>query len=149
MARLRTAGEDGFTLLEVLVALVIALLAFAVIYRGGAEVLQTDQAASQTVTALAHAQSRLAALCRGGSISAGTDGGDDGNGYQWSATITNRGDQIPATMNQEQTLPTDRAPPQRITWYDVEVVVTAADGRKLRLATQCVGQQAAAQDTAP
>lgn len=136
--------EDGFTLLEVLVALVIALLAFAVIYRGGAETLLTDQVATRTVTALAHAQSRLSAICRGGSIAAGTDEGDDGNGYRWASTITSLGDQVPNTMNNDETLPTDRAPPQDITLYDVSVRVTEPDGRTLGLSTRCLGQQSQA-----
>ena len=149
MARLRTAGEDGFTLLEVLVALVIALLAFAVIYRGAGEALRSDQIATRTLTALAHAQSRLTSLCRGGAIAAGTDGGDDGDGYQWATTITARGSQVPATMNDDQVIVSERTAPQRITLYDVVVEVTASDGRQTSLATQCLGQRADQQGATP
>lgn len=141
--------EDGFTLLEVLVALAIALLAFAVIYRGAGEALRSDQIATRTLTALAHAQSRLTSLCRGGAIAAGTDGGDDGDGYQWATNITARGSQVPVTMNNDQVILSARAPSQRITLYDVVVEVTAPDGRRTSLSTQCLGQRADRQDTTP
>jgi general secretion pathway protein I len=131
--------EAGFTLLEVLVALVIAVLAFAVIYRGSGEALHTDQVATRILTALAHAQSRITAICRGGPISLGTDGGSDGDGYQWASDITTVQSQVLATMNKEQTA--DDTKPQRLSLYDVSVRVTGADGRSVALATQCLGQR--------
>lgn len=149
MRRSKTLGEEGFTLLEVLVALAIALLAFAVIYRAGGEALHSDRIASRTLAALAHARSRLTAICRGGSIAGGTDGGDDGDGYTWASTIVARASQVPATMNDEQTVAADRAPPQRITLYDVTVSVTDTDGRHVSLATQCLGQRADRQANGP
>lgn len=143
------ARDEGFTLLEVLVALVIALLAFAVVYRASGEALTTDRVASRTLTALAHAQSRVTAICRGGAIAAGTDGGDDGDGFSWASNITAVSSQVPAPMNTDETLPSDQAPPQQITLYDVRVQITEPDGRSVNLTTRCLGQRAQPQNGAP
>jgi len=141
--------DEGFTLLEVLVALAIALLAFAVVYRASGEALHTDRVASRTLTAVAHAQSRLTAICRGGAISAGTDEGDDGDGFSWASTVTAVKSQVPVPMNSDETIPADQAPPQRITLFEVVVQATDLDGRSVSLATRCLGQRAEPQNAEP
>ena len=141
--------DQGFTLLEVMVALVIALLAFMVIYRGSGEALNADRVASRTLTAIAHAESRLTAICRGGALAAGSDEGDDGDGYRWASNVTALQSQVPVVMNSDETVPADQAAPQRITLFEVTVQITAADGRSLSLATRCLGQRDEPQGGAP
>jgi len=81
-----TPGERGFTLLEVLVAFVIAALALGVLFRGAVDGLYAAQAAARYEEAMTRAQSHLAALTAG-SLAPGDHQGDDGNGYHWRVKI--------------------------------------------------------------
>lgn len=80
-------AERGFTLLEVLVAFVIAALALGVLFHGTLEGLRTAQIAGRYEEAVTRAQSRLAALTAG-SLTAGDRQGDDGQGFHWRERIT-------------------------------------------------------------
>lgn len=77
----------GFTLLEVVVALVIAGLALVVLFRAGGEGLFAVQAASRAEQAVERAQSHLAAVGRDVPLLAGESEGDDGGGYRWHLRI--------------------------------------------------------------
>jgi general secretion pathway protein I len=82
-----TRDEHGFTLLEVLVAFVIAALALGVLFRGTLDGLYAAQTAGRYEEAVSRAQSRLAALAAG-SLAPGDRQGDDGNGFHWRERIT-------------------------------------------------------------
>lgn len=89
MSELSRAGaghDDGFTLLEVLVALAIAIPALALLYRQGVASIGVTQTAASYQEAISRAQSRLDALADGGLI-AGERNGDDGGGYRWRTRI--------------------------------------------------------------
>ena len=81
-----TQDERGFTLLEVLVAFVIAALALGVLFRGTLGGLRTAQVASRYEEAVTRAQSHLAALTAGG-LTPGDRQGEDGNGFHWRVRI--------------------------------------------------------------
>jgi general secretion pathway protein I len=78
--------DAGFTLLEVLVAFIIAALALGVMFHGTLGGLAATQAAGRYEEALSRAQSRLAALGRG-PLRPGDRQGDDGNGFHWHERI--------------------------------------------------------------
>lgn len=78
--------SDGFTLLEVLVALAIAIPALALLYRQGVASIGVTQTAASYQEAISRAQSRLDALADGGLV-AGERNGDDGGGYRWRTRI--------------------------------------------------------------
>lgn len=80
--------EAGFTLLEVLVAFVIAALALGVLFRSAGESQTAVAAAAQYQEALSRARSRLAALEATGAPRAGDESGDDGGGYRWRVRTT-------------------------------------------------------------
>ena len=80
-------GDDGFTLLEVLVAFAIAALALGVLFEGAVGGLRSTRVADRTEEALSRAQSHLAAVGQGMPLGSGTQEGDDGGGYHWSVRI--------------------------------------------------------------
>jgi len=84
----RRAGpaEAGFTLLEVLVALAIAIPALVLLYRQGAVAMGVTRTAAAYQEAISRAQSRLDALT-GTGLAAGEGEGDDGGGFRWRTRI--------------------------------------------------------------
>ena len=80
--------ESGFTLLEVLVAFVIASMALAVLFQGATEGLHGTSLAAHYQEAMARAQSRMASLGRDLALRDADQQGDDGGGYHWRTRIT-------------------------------------------------------------
>ena len=79
-------GEAGFTLLEVLVALAIAIPALVLLYRQGAVAMGVTRTAAAYQEAISRAQSRLDTLT-GAGLAAGEQAGDDGGGFRWRTRI--------------------------------------------------------------
>jgi general secretion pathway protein I len=135
------ALPGGFTLLEVLVAFVIAALALAVLFRGGVDALVATQVAERTDEAVSRARSRLEAVCHGARLVAGTQSGDDGGGYRW---------QVKVVPEQSTVLvrgtPDDPKPPVRVSEYAIAVTVSwgaavwpvTRHGRAVTLETHCL-----------
>jgi general secretion pathway protein I len=119
------ANERGFTLLEVLVAFVIAAAAIAVLMRANLTGLETSRTAARYQEAVARARSHLDALGRGQPINAGTLSGDDGGGFAW------RIDVVPAAVGRTPALG-DGAIDAALTLFDVAVWVGWSDGGRPR-----------------
>lgn len=87
---MRQRDDDGFTLLEALVALAIAALTSAAIFSSlsmsSRAVFETEQAA----VAISVARARLAAIGVEGPLVIGQSAGETPEGVRWSATITPR-----------------------------------------------------------
>ncbi len=79
--------RDGFTLLEVMVALAIALPALFLLYRQGALALDLTGSSLATQEAISRAQSHVAALS-GSALAPGDRDGDDGSGFRWRTRVT-------------------------------------------------------------
>jgi general secretion pathway protein I len=73
--------DAGFTLLEVLVAFIIAGLALAVLLHAGVESLRASSLSAKYQEALARAQSHLAAAVD--ASQPGDRQGDEGDGFHW------------------------------------------------------------------
>lgn len=78
---------DGFTLLEVLVAFVIAALALGVLFEGAVGTLRVDHVADRTEQALSRARSHLATIGRGVALRPTEQEGNDGSGFRWTLSI--------------------------------------------------------------
>ncbi len=83
----RASYEAGFTLLEVLIAFVIAALALAVLFQGAIEGLASVHLADRSTEALSRARSHLAAVGHGIPLRTQTQTGEDGSGFAWSLSI--------------------------------------------------------------
>ena len=126
-------------MLEVLVALVIALLALALLFRGTIDGLTLTQRASRYENALERARSHLAALADGGTLAPVDAAGDDGGGYRWRHRISALASDASAPAGRQGIGP-------RVTLYAVSVRISwGAPGhaRSVALQTERVGMAAA------
>lgn len=122
--------DGGFTLLEVLVAFVIAAGALAVLFRATVEGQAAGATAARYQEALSRARSRLAAV-EGTPLLAGERGGDDGGGYRWRMRVSLLAEGGPV-----------RNGPQLPALYAVAVAVAWGEGpgaRTVQLETRRLG----------
>jgi general secretion pathway protein I len=80
--------DRGFTLLEVLVAFIIAAFALAALFSGGLGGLRATVISARYGEAVSRAKSHLAAAAIDTSITPGDRQGDEGNGFHWRVRIT-------------------------------------------------------------
>jgi prepilin-type N-terminal cleavage/methylation domain-containing protein len=77
----------GFTLLEVIVALIIAGMAAMALFEATANGLHATQTAARYDQAIVRAKSRLAAATQGTKLAPGDWRGDDGGGFRWRLRV--------------------------------------------------------------
>ena len=119
----RAPAPAGFTLLEVVVALVIASLALIGLFQAGSGGLFAVDTAARAEEALQRAQSHLAAVGRDAALVEGDTTGDDGGGYRWQLHV------LPVT--QRQAVAADGVTSQMTTLFDVQVSISwKAHGHK-------------------
>ena len=134
------ATQLGFTLLEVLIALVIASLALGVLFNSGLTGLLTTQAASQDEQAIARARSHLTLAAHASPLVAGDWQGDDGGGFAWHLRVTRIAN---TAVRPAYALTPRRSSSFPLTLYAVTVWINwAARGnrREVRLDTEQIGQ---------
>ena len=132
----RKSRQGGFTLLEAMVAFVVAALAMSALVEGVTAGFRASDTASRYQEATARARSRLAAL--EGTVPAPSQrGGADGGGYYWRERIQ----PLAATRTAGAT-----GAPLPITLYAITVTVGWRDGavgdgraREVRLETRRLG----------
>ena len=132
-------SANGFTLLEVVVALVIAGLAFVGLFQAGSGGLFAVDTAARVQEAVQRAQSHLAAVGRDAGLVAGEFTDDDGGGYRWRLRVQ------PVTTR--QSLAQDGISSATTTLFSVEVAILwpGRDGdrsvvlRTLRLGSGATG----------
>src|ERR1700756_3671638 len=83
----RTSQSDGFTLLEVVVALAIAAVALVGLFQAGSGGLFAVDTAARLQEAIQRAQSHLAAVGRDATLVQGEFTDDDGGGYHWRLRV--------------------------------------------------------------
>jgi general secretion pathway protein I len=137
---MRRRDARGFTLLEVLVAFVIAALALGVLFRGALDGLTSTRVATRYEEAVARARSHLAAATVTSLVPSDTEG-DDGGGFHWHLRVTQMGRAEPQRLG--------NGPPRDpgVVLYGVTVAVSwKADGhtRAVELTTEALGAPPAA-----
>jgi general secretion pathway protein I len=123
---MRYRRDRGFTLIEVLIALLIAAAALGVLYQGALAGLLSTRVSSHVVEASARARSHLAVVGHGSAIVPGDQEGDDGSGYRWRLSV-----------RQTQVAPVVAGDPVTVTVW----IAWQEDGsaREVRLDTERVG----------
>jgi len=101
--------DDGFTLIEVLVAFVIAALALSVLTQAGLDGIRGATLAARTQEAVARAQSHLAAI--GDAPQPGDRQGDEGDGFHWHVRIAPLADASAASAPARNLTVGSSAPP--------------------------------------
>ena len=110
--------QGGFTLLEVMIAFVIAALALSMLYQGVTGGLRATASAARTEEAVSLVKSHLAAIGRGQGINPQETSGVDGDGFEWRLHIA------PIGTRQLTLTDADRAndsKPSAAILYDVQV----------------------------
>jgi general secretion pathway protein I len=127
---MRPDRDAGFTLLEVIVAFVIAALAVSLLYQGATGGLAATASASRTNEAVLLARSHLAAIGHGDAIAQQESSGVDGDGYSWHLHIK------PLASREMNLSDSDRAndtKPTNAVLYDIVVTETWQDGPHTRM----------------
>ena len=83
--------DRGFTLLEVLIAFVIAALAMGALFSGTVSGLDATAVAAKYDEAISLAKSHMAAIGRGAAIAAQETSGADGEGFTWHLRVREAG----------------------------------------------------------
>lgn len=127
--------EAGFTLLEVMVAFIIAALALGVLYKGALGGLLSARVATQYEDAISRARSRLATIGHGSAIVPGERSGDDGGGFRWRTrvAVAQSGPRPPGPITPGS---------QVATLYAISVAIAWGDGgpsRSVKLDTALLG----------
>lgn len=120
-------GERGFTLLEVLVALVIAAFSLGLMYNAVSSSLTGVRIAGHYAEALSRARSHLAAIGQDPASLIGHHDGDDGSGFAWHLVV--------------EPIPGERSP-AGMTVYGCAVTISWQDGlmpRDVTLETRRIG----------
>jgi general secretion pathway protein I len=85
LRRRSRARQRGFTLLEVLIALVIAGIALATLFRAAGENIRATGAAARYQEAVSRARSHLDGTSA--NLVFGEQDGDDGGGFHWHSLV--------------------------------------------------------------
>jgi general secretion pathway protein I len=136
---MRRKRAAGFTLLEVLVALVIAALALGMLFSGAVTGLRSADLSRDYTEAVSRARSHIAAAGIGAPLVAGTQEGDDGNGFRWRLRVRPLST---ITLTQQAGALGNAGAPRRVALYAVSVVISwTKDGgrRQVELDTQRIG----------
>ena len=109
---------NGFTLLEVIVALAIAAVALVGLFQAGSGGLFAVDTAARAQEAVQRAQSHLAAVGRSAALVQGEFTDDDGGGYRWRLRVR------PVAAREAPAAEVNSGTP--VTLYDVEVAISWA-----------------------
>ena len=135
--------QQGFTLLEVLVALVIAGLALGALFSGAVTGMRSARLSLDYAEAVSRARSHLAVAGIGAPLVAGTQQGDDGQGFTWRVAVRALG----TTALQNANVLQGSTSATRVSLFAVNVVIAwTKDGgqRQVELTSERIGLAPAA-----
>ncbi len=121
------ATDRGFTLLEVLVAFIIAALALGALFNGAAASLSSTETAGRYEEAMSRAQSHLAEASHGAPTRLMTAEGREGNGFHWAVRIAPLSVGAPRPMD-----PVSGQAAPTMALYSVEITESWTDDGRTR-----------------
>ncbi len=128
--------DRGFTLLEVLIAFVIAALAMGALFSGTVSGLDATAVAAKYDEAISLAKSHMAAIGRGAAIATQETSGADGEGFTWHLRIKEASSRQLVLSDQDRA---NDIKPSRAVLYDIVVTESWKAGgrtRQVSLATR-------------
>ncbi len=125
-------SDRGFTLLEVLVAFVIAALAMGALFSGTVSGLDATAVAAKYDEAISLAKSHMAAIDRGAAIAAQETSGADGEGFTWHLRIKEAASRQLVLSDQDRA---NDVKPSRAVLYDIVVTESWKVGGRTRQVT--------------
>ena len=128
--------DRGFTLLEVLIAFVIAALAMGALFSGTVSGLDATAVAARYDEAISLAKSHLAPIGRGSAIAPQETSGADGEGFTWHLRIREAASRQLVLSDQDRA---NDVKPSRAVLYDIVVTESWKAGgrtRQVSLATR-------------
>jgi general secretion pathway protein I len=129
-------GQSGFTLLEVLIAFVIAALAMGALFGGTVAGLDATSVAAKYDEAISLARSHLASIGHGAAIAQQETSGAEGEGFTWHLRIREAGTRQLALSDQDRA---NDIKPTKAVLYDIIVTESWKAGgreRHVSLATR-------------
>jgi general secretion pathway protein I len=131
-ARRNPIGQGGFTLLEVLVAFIIAALAMGALFGGTVAGLDATEVAAKYDEAISLARSHLASIGRGAAIAQQETSGAEGEGFTWHLRIRETGTRQLALSDQDRA---NDIKPTKAVLYDIIVTESWKAGGRERHVT--------------
>jgi general secretion pathway protein I len=120
--------QRGFSLLEVLVAVLIAGIALATVFQAAAETIRSTTTAARYQQAVSRARSHLDSI--GANLVPGDQDGDDGGGFHWHTMVR----AVDSTGKQDTVgKPLPNTDVLVVTLYAVTVWIGWRDGRDERV----------------
>jgi general secretion pathway protein I len=139
----RRQRNRGFTLIEVLVAVTIASLAFITLFKAAGIGIASTRVAGRYEEAVSRAQSHLAALGFDAKPIDGDLNGDDGGGYHWRLAVEPVAHAKPAKLGEDPDDGAQPTAPPGFTLYKVTVGIAWTEQgreREVVLETQRLGK---------
>jgi general secretion pathway protein I len=121
-----SGGMAGFTLLEVLIAFIIATLAIAEVMQAVGTSLESSRAAAHYQEAVSRARSHLDFAIYDTALVPADTQGDDGQGFHWHLRVT------PAASTTRQLPGLARRGAAAVVLYAVSVTISWRDGHSAR-----------------
>ncbi len=125
-------ADRGFTLLEVLIAFVIAALAMGALFSGTVSGLDSTAVAARYDEAISLAKSHIAAIGRGAAIATQETSGADGESFTWHLRIREAASRQLALTDQDRA---NDVKPSRAVLYDIVVTESWKAGGRTRQVT--------------
>ncbi len=124
--------DRGFTLLEVLIAFVIAALAMGALFSGTVSGLDATAVAAKYDEAISLAKSHMAAIGRGAPIAPQQTSGADGENFTWHLRIKEAASRQLVLSDQDRA---NDIKPSRAVLYDIVVTESWKAGGRTRQVT--------------